>query len=100
MLRARVRDRHLLPPSQVMDVRFDEYVKDNFATVERVIAFCGQPLDEATRVRVRSFLDANPKGKHGTIGYRLEDLGLDAGELRERLRFYCERFEVPFESGA
>ena len=100
MLRASVRDRDLLPPAQVLDVRFDEYMKDNFATVERVFAFCREPLGAATRARVRAFLDENPKGKHGTIDYRLEDLGLDAGALRERLRFYCERFEVPFESAA
>lgn len=99
MLRASVRDRHLLPASQVMDVRFHEYMKDNFATVGRVFAFCEEPFDAAAQSRVRAFLDENPKGKHGTIDYRLEDLGLDARELRERLRFYCERFEVPLESG-
>jgi len=98
MLRASVRDRHLLPAAQVMDLRFDEYMKDQFATVERVFAFCGEPFREETRARVRAFLDENPKGRHGTIDYRLEDLGLEARALRERLRFYCERFEVPFEA--
>jgi hypothetical protein len=29
----------------------------------------------------------------------LEPLGLDAGALRERLRFYSERFGVPDEDG-
>jgi len=97
MLRASVRDRQLLPASQVMDLRFHEYMKDNFATLERVFAFCEEPFDAATQARVRAFLDENPKGKHGTIDYRLEDLGLDARELRLRLRFYCERFDLSFE---
>jgi len=97
MLRASVRDRHLLPAAQVLDVRFDEYMKDVFGTVERVFAFCGEPLEGEVRERVRAFLDANPKGKHGAIDYRLGDLGLDAADLRERLRFYCERFEIPAE---
>lgn len=99
MLRASVRDRPRLPAAQVLDVRFDEYMKDPLGTVERVFAFCGEPLEGETRSRVRAFLDANPKGKHGAIDYRLDDLGLDARELRERMRFYCERFEVPSEAG-
>jgi hypothetical protein len=97
MLRASVRDRHLLPASQVMDVRFHEFMKDNFATVASVFSFCDEPFDAGTQGRVRAFLADNPKGKHGTIDYRLEDLGLDARELRERLRFYCERFAVSSE---
>jgi len=100
MLRANVEGRRHLPAAQVMDVRFDEYMKDVFGTVERVFAFCGEPLEGEVRANVRAFLDANPKGKHGTIDYRLEDLGLDEGELRERLRFYSERFGVPAEGGA
>ena len=46
---------------------------------------------------MRCFLDANPRGKHGRIDYRLEDLGLDAAERRRSLRFYQERFGVPDE---
>jgi hypothetical protein len=99
MLRASVEGRRHLPAAQVMDVRFDEYMRDVFGTVERVFAFCGEPLEGPVRERVRGFLDANPKGKHGSIDYRLEDLGLDARELRERMRFYCERFGVPAEGG-
>jgi hypothetical protein len=98
MLRASVRDRHLLPGSQVMDLRFEEFMKDELAAVERVFAFCGEVPGAETRARIRAFLDANPRGKHGTIDYRLEDLGLDARELGEQLRFYCERFELPESS--
>ena len=100
MLRASVRDRHLLPEGQVIDVRFHEYMKDQLGTVERVFAFCDEPLEGETAAALRAFLDENPKGKHGTIDYRLEDLGLDARERREALRFYCERFAVPFEGDA
>jgi hypothetical protein len=97
MLSASVRDRHLLPDERVVDVRFDEYMKNQLGTVERVFAACGEPFEGETAAAVRAFLDANPKGKHGAIDYRLEDLGLDGRALRERMRFYCERFSVPFE---
>lgn len=36
----------------------------------------------------------NPRGKHGLVDYRLEDLGVDVEERRRALRFYCERFGV------
>jgi len=97
MLRASVDDRHLLPPARVMDLRFDEFMKDMEGSVERIFAFCDQPFGEATVRRVRAFLDDNPKGKHGSVDYRLDDLGLDPAERREALRFYVERFGVPWD---
>jgi hypothetical protein len=97
MLRASLRDRALLPAAQVLDVHFDAFQKDALASVERVFAFAGRTPDEATRRALRAFLDANPKGRHGAIDYRLEDLGLDAAERRAALGFYCERFGVPRE---
>jgi hypothetical protein len=97
MLRASVDDRHLLPPSRVMDLRFDEFMKDMEGSVERIFAFCDQPFGEDTARRVRAFLDDNPKGKHGSVDYRLDDLGLDPAERREALRFYVERFGVPWD---
>jgi hypothetical protein len=60
------------------------------------LAFAGRPPG-AARAALRAFLAANPKRKHGAIDYRLEPLGLDARVLRERLRFYSERFGVPDE---
>ena len=99
MLRASVEGRRHLPSDQVLDVRFDEYMRDVGGTVERVFAFCGEPLEGELRARVDAFLAENPKGKHGSIDYRLEDLGLDARELRARLAFYCDRFGVASEGG-
>ena len=99
MLRASVRDRHLLPAAQVMDLRFDEFMRDDLAAASRVLAFAGRPPDERTDAALRAFLAANPRGKHGAVAYRLEPLGLDAGALRARLRFYADRFGVPDEDG-
>ncbi|MGD8318028.1 MAG: hypothetical protein PVH76_09780 [Myxococcales bacterium] len=40
------------------------------------------------------FLVENPKGKHGLVDYRLEDLGIDPEERRQALEFYRRRFGV------
>jgi hypothetical protein len=98
MLRASVRDRALLPEAQVMDLRFHELMEDELAAVERVFAFAGEPLATPVARAVRAYLDAHPKGQHGRIDYRLEDLGLDPRERRAALAFYCERFELPSEA--
>ena len=42
--------------------------------------------------RIAAFGAANPRGKHGTIDYELEPLGLDLADLRARTAFYSERF--------
>ncbi len=93
-LRASVEDRHLLPPDQVIDVHFDAFMADMKGTVRDVLEYSGQPFTDATDRAIERFLADNPKGKHGLIDYRLEDLGVDPEERRRALAFYCERFGV------
>jgi hypothetical protein len=49
---------------------------------------------QATDRAIDRFLAKNPKGKHGLVDYRLEDLGIDAEQRRQALAFYRERFGV------
>jgi hypothetical protein len=93
-LRASVDDRHLLPASQVVDVHFNDFMADMKGTVRRVLEQAGQPYTEATARAIEGFLLDNPRGKHGLVDYRLEDLGIDPNERRRALSFYCERFGV------
>ena len=97
LLRASVEDRHLIPKDQVLDVLFHEYIADQIAMVKRVYEFVEQAFTDEAAKAIQSFIDNNPKGKHGIIRYRLEDFGIDADERREALRFYQERFDVPDE---
>jgi len=97
LLRASVRDRPLVPPTQVFDLRFHEFMADQPAMVERLYAFAGAPLTAETSAAMRAFVRENPRGKRGRIEYRLEDFGLDRAERRRALRFYQERFAVPDE---
>jgi hypothetical protein len=97
MLRASVRDRPLLPPQQVRDVLFHEFMADDLATVERIYGFLGEPLTPAARDAMRAYLSAHARGRLGSIDYRLDDFGLDANERRRALAFYQQRFGVPDE---
>jgi hypothetical protein len=93
-LRASVRDRDLLPPSQVIDVHFDDFIGDMKGTVKRVFECAGHPYTATTDHAIDCFLEENPKGKHGLVDYRLEDLGIEPEERRQALAFYRERFGV------
>jgi len=87
-----VRDRS--PAAQFLDVSYDSIERAPLETAERVYAFLGWPLTQDARAAMAAFLAANPKDKHGTHRYTLEEFGLErAGEIR-RFRRYCERFEI------
>ncbi len=92
MLRACVRDRELLPAAQSIDVRFHEFNADDMGWVQRIYALAEQPFTAQTRAAMEAFVRANPRAREGKIRYELADVGLREAPLRERLRFYSERF--------
>ena len=97
LLRASVTQRAHLSEEQTFDVHFQEFMKDDLAMVERVLAFADHPLSDEARAAMQKFLAENPRGKHGSVEYVLEDVGVDPAERRRALRFYVERFGVAEE---
>jgi hypothetical protein len=85
-----VRDR--LPADRVVDVRFEDTVERPVETVERVYAHLGLDYTPAVADGVRRYLDANPRDKHGTHSYSLEEFGLDRDEVAAAFASYNERF--------
>jgi len=98
LLRACERDRDLIPAGQAIDVRFHEFMADDFAMVERIYAVAGQPMTQEARAGMERFLAGHPRGRHGTVIYDLADFGIDASERRRALRSYADRFGVRDES--
>ncbi|MBW2286306.1 MAG: sulfotransferase [Deltaproteobacteria bacterium] len=98
MLRDSLEQADRLPPGQVLDIRFDEFVKDPMQTVERVLAFAAVDLDEPSREAIHVHLASHTRDRHGRVAYEFEDLGLDPEELHERFRFYRERFDLCADS--
>lgn len=64
-------------------------------TVEQVLRDASRPFTDATARAVDAFLADNPRGTHGLVDYRPQDLGLDPQQRREALAFYRARFNVP-----
>lgn len=81
---------------RVVDVQFAEFMRDPFTTIRALYAELGRELDPVAEERMRAFLAAHP-GDGGGSRYTWADTGLDAGEVREQVRAYQERYGVPDE---
>lgn len=94
MLQACVRDHDVLPPDQTIDVRFDEFMADDVAMVQRIYDVAGQPFTPSTKAAMDDFMATHPRGRHGTVVYDTDVLGIDVDERRKALQFYADRFGV------
>ncbi|MEX0873513.1 MAG: sulfotransferase [Actinomycetota bacterium] len=92
MARSCVDERELLPPAQSIDVLFHEFMADDVAMVERIYELAGEPWTSEVQGAMGTFMEDHPRGRHGTVRYDLEVLGLDEAERRRALAFYVERF--------
>ena len=93
MLSACMRDHDKLPPDRTIDVRFDEFMADDLAMVQRVWDTAGYlPSEESRKAVVDYMARATPADGSGKVDYRAEDLGLDEDDLRRRFAPYVDRF--------
>ncbi len=89
-----VRDRHADKSDQFMDIQFEEVIADPVAALARVYDRFGIPWSDEVENRMRTFLAENPRGKHGSHHYELEDFGIELAQIRERFAAYCRAFEI------
>lgn len=93
LLRAAMRDAHLIPLAQRVDVEFKEFISDDQAMAERIIEMSGLELTDQASTGLRQYIESNPRGKEGRIVYDLQgDFGLNPAELYERYAFYFDAF--------
>jgi hypothetical protein len=82
-------------PGPILDVRFDRFMADPRGTVARVLEFAGHRPGADGWAAIHAYLEANPRGKHGSIVYDLADFGLDSRDVERRVSGYRERFSIP-----
>lgn len=93
LLRASVRDLHLIPEDQRVDVEFGAFMSDEIGMVSRILETAGLGVPAGTRDELAAYLAGNPRGKNGRVLYDLRrDFHLDPAEVRERFAFYFEVF--------
>ena len=69
--------RDALPPNQVIDVQFADFMRDPFATIRSLYARLDRELTSVAEKRMRDFLAAHP-GDGGGGRYTWADTELDA----------------------
>jgi len=90
-----------VPPDQVVDVQFAEFMADPFTTIGTIYDRLGLTFTAEAEAAMRAFLVTHPgDGGGGGSRYTFADTGLDADVLRERSRTYREYFDVPNETVA
>jgi len=95
LLRACVAQRDAWPAAQSQDVLFHDYMADQEAVMRQVYDMAGLELTPEVEAQLLSYLDENPRNKHGKVIYDFEkDFEIDEGELRKRFAFYYDRFHV------
>ena len=93
LLRAAVRDAHLIPTERRIDVEFGAFMADDLAMATKILAVAGLEVTEQTRSELTTYLAGNPRGKEGRVIYDLRsDFGLEPADLHERFAFYYEAF--------
>jgi hypothetical protein len=78
----------------VLDLRFDDLMRDPLGVVAQVCAFVGEPFPAAAAERVHRYLAAHPRGRDGAHRYRPEQFGLLPEELTARFATYRSAFDL------
>ena len=79
-------------PAQFYDLPFDRFVRDPVAAIRDIHDHFGLDYTDEADAAIRRFREDNPKGKHGTHRYTLDEYGLDEDEVRERFQRYTDAF--------
>jgi hypothetical protein len=95
LLGACVRDRALVPAERSIDVAFHQLNGHELDVLDEFYGRAGVELNGKVRKAFQSYLDGNPRGKHGAVRYDLpRHFGVTQDELRSRFAFYFDRFDV------
>jgi Sulfotransferase family len=78
--------------ARFVDVTHDDFVEDPLGVARRIYAHFGLPLSAQAEAAMQAHIGENPKGKHGSHAYALEEWGLPADAVRERFAGYTRRF--------
>jgi hypothetical protein len=87
-------------PRSVLDVEYDELIRDPAACVRRIYSHFDLEIDESLADRVRQFVADRPKDKFGRHDYSAEDFGTNKAAIRERFAGYHRRYLSRERGGA
>jgi hypothetical protein len=80
--------------SRFFDIHFAPFQKDPFPIIAQLYRFLGEAFTPEARQRMQTWRRDTPRDQHGEHHYDAADFGIDAAQLRERFRFYTERYGI------
>jgi hypothetical protein len=80
--------------ARFFDIHFAPFQRDPIPQIQALYDWLGEPLTEEAKRRMLAWREETPRDKHGLHEYDAATFGLDLGEMRERFRFYSDRFGV------
>lgn len=81
--------------NSIHDVQYADTVRDPLGVVRGIYQRFGIDFTPEIEAAMQSYLDANPKGKHGSHSYDLAEYGLSKEGVRERFKSYIEDYDIP-----
>lgn len=78
---------------QIIDIKFEDFLKDRYGTVERLYNHFDWDLTDAAKENIMTFLDENPRDKFGKHHYTLDTFGLKEGEINKQFSNYLNFYE-------
>lgn len=75
------------------DIHFAPFQQDPFPALEKLYAFVGEALTDETRARMAAWRTNMPR-EINVVRTNPNEFGIDLAALRERFRFYSDRFDV------
>ena len=99
MLRKTLRVRgEMAPGHNQYDIQYADISADWERAMRGVYDFLAMPFTDGTREAMRAWVNSNQQHQHGAHQYTLADFGLDRDEVDQRLMFYREKFNIPYET--
>ena len=89
-----VRSAKEYPDAVFYDMKFSEFVRDQFSVVEKIYEAFDLPMSGEGADRMKAFIADNPQGKHGIHRYEPHEYGIVPEEVRQTFRPYIERFDL------
>jgi hypothetical protein len=90
-----LRDRRELGrEDQMVDVFFDDFVKNQMSVVDSIYARFGWELQPEDRTRMEQLLQRERRGKHGVHKYSLGQIGITRPELDNEYAHYLDFLET------
>ncbi len=80
-----------ISPDRIMDIQYKDMVKQPIETISSIYEKWGFDFSQKFQNAITSFMQANPKGKHGGHKYTCDEFGLSEGDFDSGFKYYIKQ---------